>query len=106
MRRHLVEFVMTRYSLSAMEMVEEYPVELNGQPQRADLVIVKGDKPLLLAECKAPNIKLSQETLSQAMRYNSVVGARYIILTNGMTHLCFELRDGECTPLDSFPQTL
>ncbi len=105
-RRHLVEFIKNKYALSPTEMIEEYPIPLNGQPQRADLVVVKGTKPTLLVECKAPNIKLTSQTLAQAMRYNSVVNAKYIILTNGITHLCFESHDGECTPLESFPSVI
>ncbi len=104
-RRHLVEYLINSYGLSPMQIIEEYPVSLNGQAQRADVVVVRGDKPLILAECKSPDIKLSQETLSQAVRYNSVVGARYIILTNGVMHLCFERsQNGYYSPLKSFPE--
>ena len=77
---------------------------LNGQPQRATVVVV-GDQaePLLLAECKAPGIPVGRQTLAQAVRYNSVLGARYIILTNGLRHYCCECRDGEYVQLDGFP---
>ena len=72
--------------------------------QRADVVVV-GDRaePLLLAECKAPGIPVGRQTLAQAVRYNSVLGARYIILTNGLRHYCCECRDGGYVQLDGFP---
>ena len=68
---------------------------VNGQPQRADVVVV-GDsaEPLVLAECKAPEIRIDERTLSQAVRYNSVLGARFVILTNGRKHYCCEYRGG------------
>ena len=42
---------------------------------------------------------------AQAVRYNSVVGARYVLLTNGRRHLCFEwdARAGRYAPLGNFP---
>ena len=85
-------------------IVQEYAVALNGQPQRADVVVV-GDRaePLLLAECKAPGIPINDQTLAQAVRYNSVLGARYVILTNGLRHYCCEYRDGEYVQLGGFP---
>ena len=66
---------------------------------------VGGDRaePLLLAECKAPCIPINSRTLAQAVRYNSVLGARYVILTNGLRHYCCECRDGEYVQLGGFP---
>ncbi|MFI3292362.1 MAG: type I restriction enzyme HsdR N-terminal domain-containing protein [Rikenellaceae bacterium] len=103
-RRHLVEYLIKGYGVATTDVIEEFPVAINGQSQRADVVVAKGGKPIILAECKAPEIKLTQETFAQAVRYNSVVGARYIILTNGITHLCFErLHGGGYEALVSFP---
>lgn len=78
---------------------------LNGQPQRADVVVVDAAaRPLLLAECKAPHIRIDGRTLAQAVRYNSVLGARYVVLTNGLCHYCCEFHDGEYRRLSEFPK--
>ncbi len=103
-RRHLVEYLKSERSVSEHDMVEEYPVPLNGQPQRADLVVLKGGVPYMLVECKAPDVKLTRETMMQAMRYNSVLRAKYVVLTNGLTHICMSLDEGEYKPLDCFPE--
>ncbi len=103
-RRHLVEYLMCEYDISPIDMVEEYPVPLNGQAQRADLVVLKCGRPILLVECKAPDVKLTQDVLAQAVRYNSTLSARYIILTNGLKHLCFELCAGEYVSRKEFPR--
>ncbi len=87
------------------QISEECLVTLNGQPQRADVVVFDNSaKAIILAECKAPEVKISQDTFDQAVRYNSVVKARYIILTNGITHHCYELSQGEYHPMESFPR--
>ncbi len=102
-RRHLVEYLVGLYHITQKQIIEEYPVSINGQPQRADVVVMKGSKPIILAECKAPDIKLSHNTLTQARRYNSIVEAKYRILTNGIKHLCFKKNEnGEYLTIDSF----
>ncbi|MFI3302418.1 MAG: type I restriction enzyme HsdR N-terminal domain-containing protein [Rikenellaceae bacterium] len=102
-RRHLVEYLTTHFAIATPQIIEEYPIPLNGQPQRADVVVVSGSTPIILVECKAPDVKITRHTLDQAARYNSVLGAKYIILTNGITHLCFEFSDGKYLALKEFP---
>lgn len=103
-RQHLIAYLTTHCGVQPTRIVEEYAVPLNGQPQRADVVVVDDHAaPLLLAECKAPGIPVGRHTLEQAVRYNSVLHARYIVLTNGLKHYCCEQRDGVYVPLDGFP---
>jgi len=79
-------------------------VAMNGAPQRADVVVVDDDaQPLVLCECKAPEIPIDRHVLAQAVRYNSVLGARYLVLTNGRSHYCYELVEGEYRQCDRFP---
>lgn len=104
-RRHLVAYLVAACGADPLRIVEEYPVPLNGQPQRADVVVVdRQGGPLLLAECKAPAVAIGAATLDQAVRYNSVVGARYVVLTNGLTHYCYRTEEGRCEPLEGFPR--
>ena len=48
-------------------------------------------RPCLLAECKAPDVPLGREVFAQAVRYNSVVAAPYVLITNGLLHCCSSL---------------
>lgn len=103
-RRHLVEFLISHCGTAALSIVEEYPVDINSTAQRADVVVMGSDAhPLALVECKAPDVKISSEVFEQATRYNAVVQARYVILTNGMEHYCYEFSDGMYLPLKAFP---
>ena len=103
-RQHLIAYLVASCGVQPKRIVEEYPVPLNGQPQRADVVVV-GDRaePLILAECKAPDVTIGERTLAQAVRYNSVLGARFIVLTNGLKHFCWECREGRYEQLADFP---
>lgn len=108
-RRHLVEFLLSHCHAPLRSIVEEYPIALNSMAQRADVVVLDGSaQPLLLAECKAADVNLSNDTLReevfcQATRYNAVLGARYVVLTNGLCHFCYERQATGYVPLSSFP---
>ena len=103
-RQHLIGYLVSHCGALSLRIVQEYPVPLNGQPQRADVVVVDdAARPLLLAECKAPEVPIDRAVFAQAVRYNSVLGARYAVLTNGLTHYCWEVCGGQYRPMQGFP---
>ncbi len=103
-RRHMVSYLTQCCGVPQAQICEEYPVKVNGQPQRADIVVVDtAGAPAIVVECKAANIAIDQEVYRQAMRYNAVLGARYVVLTNGLKHYCYERCNGQYTPLNCFP---
>ena len=103
-RRHAVDYLLKACKAPLQSIVEEYPVRLNGQAQRADIVVMTAEgRPLLVVECKAPEVAISQQTFMQVVRYNSVLGARYVAMTNGLNHFCFECIDGEYVRMNAFP---
>ena len=62
----------------------EYSLKVNGMDRRADVVVFgKEGRPLMVVECKAPSVALTEAVLDQAVRYHSVLCPRYILLTNG-----------------------
>lgn len=104
-RRHLVDFLINNCGVPLRSIIEEYPVVINSMAQRADVVVMDSQaQPLILAECKAPEITIGQDTLLQASRYNAVVKAKYIIVTNGLKHFCYELTEQGYIQLNHFPQ--
>lgn len=92
-RRRVVAHLTGRLSVPATHIAEEYPVSLNGQPQRADIVVFDpGMKPWLVVECKAPDVVINRAVLAQAVRYNSVIGASQIVITNGLEIRAYALQ--------------
>ena len=62
---------------------------------RADIVVYdRAARPLMIAECKRPEVELSDAVLQQALRYNRVLDVRYLALTNGTRTLLLK-REGE-----------
>lgn len=102
-RQHTIAWLVTAKEIPALRISQEYPVNINGQHQRADIVVIDDfAKPYILVECKAPNIDIDNEVVMQAIRYNAVVQARYIILTNGKKLYCFEYADGKYRAVKKF----
>lgn len=105
-RRHVLAMLTDRAGVTAANIAQEFPMEMNGTTQRADIVVFGADgRPLLVVECKAPDVKISDATLAQAFRYNAVLGARYVMLTDGLDHYIYEVDpDGTYLPLKDFPE--
>ena len=71
---------------------------------RADIVAYgRRGEPLLIVECKRPETELTQEVLSQALRYNAVLDVRYIAVTNGRKTYFFRRDDDVFTSLGNAP---
>ena len=102
-RQHTIGWLVTHKGIPALRITQEYPVKINGLNQRADIVVVdEKAKPHILVECKAPDVILDHEVVMQAIRYNSIVGARYILLTNGLKLYGYEYADGKYRGLKEF----
>ena len=82
----------------------EYSVKVNGLDKRCDAVVFGNDGlPLMILECKAASVKLSQSTLEQAVRYHSALKPRFLMLYNGTECYCFKSENGTLTPMDHLP---
>ncbi|MBK7851341.1 MAG: type I restriction enzyme HsdR N-terminal domain-containing protein [Bacteroidetes bacterium] len=91
-RQHILHFlILDKHYPKSLTGVEKRVV-VNRLERRYDILIHDSDmKPMLLVECKAPNVKITQEVFDQAARYNLTVDARIFILTNGYETFCCTL---------------
>jgi hypothetical protein len=95
-RQNFVQFLITDKKYSSSLIVVEASVKVNNNPQRADLVVFdrKGN-PALVAEFKAPDIKISQQTFDQIVRYNMQLKVKFLIVSNGLEHYCCSINYAE-----------
>lgn len=77
-------------------MMSEVGFRLAGKHLRADILVYdRNARPLMVVECKRPEVALTQEVLDQAIRYNIVLEVKYMIITNGTkTFICQRRGDG------------
>ena len=96
-RQHAIHFLHADLKFPLSLMAVEKSVVFNTMSRRPDLILFdKQARPFLIAEFKSPEVKLSRETLEQALRYHSVLGASYLFLSNGHEHaLCQVLSDNQ-----------
>jgi hypothetical protein len=105
-RRHLLAWLVCELGADSGLIVQEYTFMLGVKLFRADVVCFSAARePLLLAECKAPEVEMDNSTLAQAVKYNSVIRARHVVLTNGLKHYFLEMtEDGEYRQADTLPR--
>ena len=89
---HYFHFIKNR-NLSAL--ILEKKIILNGTTKRIDLLVTEKTIAKILVECKAPEIKLTEKTFEQTARYNSVLQAEEIILSNGLNHIYAKFIEGK-----------
>ncbi|WP_127845749.1 type I restriction enzyme HsdR N-terminal domain-containing protein [Psychroflexus aestuariivivens] len=86
-RQHCVNFLISEKNYSKSLLNEEKQIKLNGIDKRYDIVAFKPDGNIrLVVECKAPNVKITQDTFDQIARYNMALNAEYLMVTNGLFH--------------------
>ncbi len=91
-RQNFVRYLIEDREFPAALMNNEISLTQNGIKRRCDtLVADRQGLPLVIVEYKAPTIEISQKTFDQIVRYNMVLRAQYLIVTNGMRHYCCKI---------------
>ncbi|NQV03043.1 MAG: type I restriction enzyme HsdR N-terminal domain-containing protein [Bacteroidia bacterium] len=91
-RQHILHFLTQHrgYPLSLIRV--EAALTYNRLKKRSDVVAYSSQGiPLLLVECKAPQVELTQNVFDQVAMYNVTFSGRYLLVTNGMKHLACEI---------------
>jgi hypothetical protein len=91
-RQHIVQYLINFKNYPKALISLEKGLRVNDLLKRTDVLVFDSNtEPLLLVECKAPEVKISQDVFDQAARYNSVYKVKYILITNGLDHFCAEI---------------
>ena len=86
-RQHWVHHFHFIKGRNLSSLILEKKLILNGTTKRIDLLVTEKTVAKILVECKAPEIRLTEKTFEQAARYNSILNAEEIILSNGLQHI-------------------
>lgn len=106
-RQHFLNYLITVLQYPKVLIKVEGGLSFNRLQKRSDIVVFdRTGNPWMVIECKAPDQKLSQQTLHQASVYNHSLQARYLAITNGLIHICAETNWKENTTavLDTMPR--
>ncbi|TKC10877.1 type I restriction enzyme HsdR N-terminal domain-containing protein [Pedobacter polaris] len=86
-RQHFIRYLLKEKGFPSALLQIEGGLSLNQTRKRSDILVYDnvGEK-IMVIECKAPSIAITQATFDQAARYNSVYKARWLAVTNGLNH--------------------
>jgi hypothetical protein len=88
-RQHCVRYLIEELGYPPGLLSVEKGLKVNGLSRRTDVVVYsRKQEPLLIVECKAPEVALSQSTFDQVARYNLTLRVPYLLITNGLNHYC------------------
>ena len=91
-RQNFVKFLIKGKKYPEGLMAVEKQIVVNGNPRRFDLLIyLRNGQAHLIAEFKAPNVKITQDTFDQVVRYNMALRVERVIVSNGIQHFVCEI---------------
>ena len=86
-RQHWIQYLINQKGYPKNLIQSEGGLKLNHLQKRTDLVIFnRENQRILIAEFKAPRIKITQEVFDQIARYNFIHRVPLLIVSNGLTH--------------------
>jgi type I site-specific restriction-modification system R (restriction) subunit len=91
-RQNFIEYLKKEKNYPETLMAVEKQIAVNGLQRRFDLLVyTRNGQPLIIAEFKAPEIKITQEVFDQVVRYNMALRVEKVIVSNGMQHFACEI---------------
>ena len=104
-RQHFVNYLIAHLNYPKSLIKVEGGLTYNQLAKRSDIVVFgREGKPWMLVECKSPDIKLGEQTVRQAAMYNSKLGAKYIAVSNGLSHLVCHIENSGIKILTTLPE--
>ncbi len=88
-RQHFVHYLIGHLGYPAGLLANEVELKIGDKRLRCDSILFdKQAHPQMIIEYKAPNIQLTQRVFSQISAYNLLLHVDYLIISNGMQHIC------------------
>lgn len=91
-RQHLMHYLVEHLGYPKQLLGTEVGLKVGTMSKRADALLYDRQlRPQMLIECKAPEVRLSDEVLMQAIRYNMALSVPYLLLSNGLEHVVYHI---------------
>ncbi len=83
-RQNLIKFLIIDLNFPINYIAVEKGLKIAGREFRFDALVYDREfKPLVVVECKAPEIALDQDVFDQVLHYNYEINAPFFLITNG-----------------------
>lgn len=93
-RQHFIQYLVNHGRYPSGLMGVEVMFRLNKLKRRLDILVHdRKGKPVMIVECKEPDIKIDEKVFEQVITYNRELKVPYIIATNGIVNYACKLRE-------------
>ncbi len=93
-RQAIVHYLVDQMKYPSGLIAIEKQIKFGALNKRFDIVVYdQQHAPWMLAECKAPEIPISESTLHQLLQYQSIVNSKYWLMSNGLQSICADASD-------------
>ena len=108
-RQNFIQYLIEEKKYPVSLIAVESGLKYNRLKKRSDITVYdRNGKVWMIIECKAPEVKISQDTFDQAATYNmsGKTKTRFLGVTNGLKHYCCEIdhRGDKYNFLKDFPE--
>ena len=103
-RQQLLHRLVEQLGFPASLISVEQAISVGDAKKRCDAVVYSSAmKPLMIIECKAETVPLTQKTLDQAVTYNRQLNVPWLVLHNGPQTICAHITTEGITFLKTIP---
>ena len=104
-RQSLLGYLLHDAKYPASLIAVERGVKVGELSRRFDAMVHnRNGKPWMLIECKAPGEPIDNAAVSQLLAYQSILGAKYLLLANGTETRCWQIVERQVIELDKLPK--
>ena len=104
-RQNFIQYLIKTKNYPSSLIAIEKEIQLGELKKRFDILVYDNNhQPWMMIECKAAEIKLDDDVLQQALRYNISVPVQYIIITNGSLTYAWKKESKGLQSIDEIPE--
>ena len=106
-RQQLLHRLVEQLGYPASLIAVEQAIQVGEAKKRCDAVVYDRQMtPVMVIECKAETVPLTQKTLDQAITYNRKLNVPYLMLHNGVQTICIHGTDHYTSGLPRYADLL
>lgn len=92
-RQHLINYFIQHLKYPKSLISVERGLTYNQLQKRSDITVFdRSGNAWMIVECKSPEVELDQKSVMQVAVYNTDTKAKYVSVSNGLKHICYETK--------------
>lgn len=102
-RQNIIYFLIKEKNYPIIYFNIEKDILIGKIKKRIDIIVYHEGRPFLLIECKSTTIKITKSIFDQIHIYNSFFKSSFLMITNGIKHFIFKIKNKKYFFFSSIP---